>query len=91
MCGIVGIATLREVPSPSNDQLQAMCDSIIHRGPEGEGIAIQDAVGLRAGAGFVYALRCSSNLFVNSCNESTFSFSKYKRYQNSRLISSHKR
>jgi asparagine synthase (glutamine-hydrolysing) len=46
MCGIVGIAALREAPSPSQDQLQAMCNTIIHRGPDDEGIAIQDAVGL---------------------------------------------
>ena len=46
MCGIVGIAALREAPAPSKDQLQAMCDSIIHRGPDDEGIAIHDAVGL---------------------------------------------
>lgn len=46
MCGIVGIAALREAPSPSHGQLQAMCNTIIHRGPDDEGIAIQDAVGL---------------------------------------------
>jgi asparagine synthase (glutamine-hydrolysing) len=46
MCGIVGIAALREAPSPSQIQLQAMCNTIVHRGPDDEGIAIQDAVGL---------------------------------------------
>jgi asparagine synthase (glutamine-hydrolysing) len=46
MCGIAGIAALRDAPHPSLDQLVRMCHTIIHRGPDDEGIAIESGVGL---------------------------------------------
>lgn len=46
MCGITGIAAIPEAPVPSLDQLRAMCNTLIHRGPDAEGIGIQHGVGL---------------------------------------------
>ncbi|MFQ5757709.1 MAG: asparagine synthase (glutamine-hydrolyzing) [Acidiferrobacterales bacterium] len=46
MCGIAGIAALRGAPAPSRAQIKPMCDTIAHRGPDGEGIAIRDGVAL---------------------------------------------
>jgi asparagine synthase (glutamine-hydrolysing) len=46
MCGIAGIAALGDAPQPSVDQLARMCHTIIHRGPDDEGIAIEGGVGL---------------------------------------------
>lgn len=45
MCGIAGIAALGDAPKPSLDQLARMCHTIIHRGPDDEGIAIESGVG----------------------------------------------
>jgi asparagine synthase (glutamine-hydrolysing) len=50
MCGIAGIAVFREnLPPPSYQQLKGMCDVLIHRGPDEEGVDIRDgvAIGLR--------------------------------------------
>lgn len=49
MCGIVGIAVFKEGPLPTYEQLKVMCDTIIHRGPDEEGIDICDnvAIGMR--------------------------------------------
>jgi asparagine synthase (glutamine-hydrolysing) len=44
MCGIAGIATLDG--SPARERVKAMCDSILHRGPDGEGIFVAPGVGL---------------------------------------------
>lgn len=46
MCGIVGIVALRGSPSPDVGQIRRMCDSILHRGPDEEGIHVEDGVGL---------------------------------------------
>ncbi|MGH8624648.1 MAG: asparagine synthase (glutamine-hydrolyzing) [Gammaproteobacteria bacterium] len=46
MCGITGIAAMPGVPVPSLDQLKAMCNTLVHRGPDAEGVGIQDGVGL---------------------------------------------
>ena len=43
MCGIVGIVSTSEV-CPEN--LRAMSDTMVHRGPDGEGIYISNGVGL---------------------------------------------
>ena len=43
MCGIVGIVSTKEI-CPEN--LKAMSDTMVHRGPDGEGIYIGDRVGL---------------------------------------------
>jgi hypothetical protein len=45
MCGIVGIAALRGAPAPNLQQLRAMCQTIVHRGPDDEGIHIEGGVG----------------------------------------------
>lgn len=45
MCGIVGIAALRGAPAPDLQQLRAMCQTIVHRGPDDEGIHIEGGVG----------------------------------------------
>ncbi len=44
MCGIVGIATRGE--QPARELVHAMCESILHRGPDGEGIFLAPGVGL---------------------------------------------
>ena len=44
MCGIAGIAVFHGAPPPTIDQLKAMCDSIIHRGPDEEGMEIHAGV-----------------------------------------------
>ena len=46
MCGIAGIAVLGQGPPPLADQLARMCRTIVHRGPDDEGIAIREGVGL---------------------------------------------
>jgi asparagine synthase (glutamine-hydrolysing) len=46
MCGITGIAALNGSPQPTHLQLKRMCDTLYHRGPDQEGIAILDGVGL---------------------------------------------
>jgi asparagine synthase (glutamine-hydrolysing) len=49
MCGIAGIAIFGNQPPPTYDCLKAMCDTIVHRGPDDEGLHIQDgvAIGMR--------------------------------------------
>ncbi len=45
MCGIAGIAN--SSPSGVNPQtIHQMCEAIVHRGPDGEGIFVKDGVGL---------------------------------------------
>ena len=46
MCGIVGIAVLGDTPSLSYQILKQMCNTIIHRGPDDEGMDIRDGVGM---------------------------------------------
>ncbi|NNM20020.1 MAG: asparagine synthase (glutamine-hydrolyzing) [Gammaproteobacteria bacterium] len=46
MCGIAGIAAFSGARPPSEPQIRAMCDTIIHRGPDDEGIDIRDSVAL---------------------------------------------
>jgi len=45
MCGITGIAIFKG-PAPSYDQLKAMCNTLIHRGPDEEGMDIREKVAL---------------------------------------------
>jgi asparagine synthase (glutamine-hydrolysing) len=45
MCGICGVATRLQAP-PTEMSLRRMCDSIIHRGPDDEGLVLRDGVGL---------------------------------------------
>ncbi len=44
MCGIAGIAVFNGAPAPAYEQLQKMCDTLIHRGPDEEGMDIQDGI-----------------------------------------------
>jgi asparagine synthase (glutamine-hydrolysing) len=46
MCGIAGIACFGDIPGPRYEQLKGMCDTLIHRGPDDEGIDIRDGVGM---------------------------------------------
>ena len=46
MCGIVGIAAFGSEPSPTTDQIQRMCDRLIHRGPDEQGLEVQGRVGI---------------------------------------------
>jgi asparagine synthase (glutamine-hydrolysing) len=45
MCGIAGIAVFNG-PAPNYEQLKAMCDTLVHRGPDEEGMDIKDNVAL---------------------------------------------
>ncbi|MBE9573020.1 MAG: asparagine synthase (glutamine-hydrolyzing) [Proteobacteria bacterium] len=49
MCGIAGIAVFDGAPSPTWEQLKAMCDTLSHRGPDEEGMDIRNnvAIGMR--------------------------------------------
>ena len=44
MCGICGIATTGG--KPSSDLIRKMCSTIVHRGPDGEGVFVGPGVGL---------------------------------------------
>jgi len=46
MCGITGIAVFKDMPSPTFDQVKRMCDTLVHRGPDDEGIDIREKVGM---------------------------------------------
>ena len=46
MCGIAGIAAFNASAIPAADELAAMCDTIVHRGPDEEGMEILDGVAL---------------------------------------------
>ncbi len=46
MCGICGYATRRDAPPPPGDVLVRMCRTIVHRGPDDEGIHVEPGVGL---------------------------------------------
>jgi len=46
MCGIAGIVAFADAAAPQPDQLQAMCDAMLHRGPNEEGTSINGGVGL---------------------------------------------
>lgn len=46
MCGIAGIAAFRDSAPPRIEQLKAMCDTIVHRGPDQDGMDICDNVAL---------------------------------------------
>ena len=46
MCGIVGIAAFAGGQAPTHDQIDTMCKTLVHRGPDDQGIGIRDGVGL---------------------------------------------
>ena len=46
MCGIAGIAAFADAPPPLPEQLRAMCDTLVHRGPDEDGMEVRDGVAL---------------------------------------------
>jgi asparagine synthase (glutamine-hydrolysing) len=46
MCGITGIASLRGAPLPTPSPLRTMCERIVHRGPDEEGMDTRGGVAL---------------------------------------------
>jgi len=46
MCGIAGIAVASSEVPPTERTLRCMCDTLIHRGPDEEGILVEGAVAL---------------------------------------------
>ena len=46
MCGIVGIAALRDAQPPNYHQVHGMCSVLEHRGPDDQGIDIRAGVAL---------------------------------------------
>lgn len=48
MCGIAGFANLSGAESPPAETLRAMCETLVHRGPDDVGITLRDGVGLGA-------------------------------------------
>ncbi|MBT8440312.1 MAG: asparagine synthase (glutamine-hydrolyzing), partial [Gammaproteobacteria bacterium] len=46
MCGIAGIAAFAGASSPDENLIRSMCDTIVHRGPDDEGIDVRDNVAL---------------------------------------------
>lgn len=46
MCGIAGIASLRDEAAPDVALVRRMCDTIVHRGPDDEGVDVADGVAL---------------------------------------------
>lgn len=46
MCGIAGIASFSGGAPPTREQLQRMCDQIVHRGPDDQGYDICHGVGM---------------------------------------------
>lgn len=46
MCGIAGIVVFHNAFEPELSMLQTMCNSIVHRGPDSEGMDIRDGIAL---------------------------------------------
>jgi asparagine synthase (glutamine-hydrolysing) len=46
MCGITGIAYIGSAQSPTEECIRRMCNVILHRGPDEEGLGVEDGVGL---------------------------------------------
>ena len=46
MCGIAGVVARGKGPSPTLEQLRAMCDTLVHRGPDDEGTELAGGVAL---------------------------------------------
>jgi asparagine synthase (glutamine-hydrolysing) len=46
MCGIVGLMAFAGGAPPAVEQLRRMCETILHRGPDEDGIGLDDKVGL---------------------------------------------
>src|SRR5438876_2640427 len=46
MCGIAGIASANDTFTTGEETIHQMCEKIVHRGPDDEGIYVKDGVGL---------------------------------------------
>jgi asparagine synthase (glutamine-hydrolysing) len=46
MCGITGIAAVNGAAFPTLEQLQTMCDTILHRGPDQDGMDVRNGVAM---------------------------------------------
>lgn len=46
MCGIAGIAAFRDFSQPNYELLSAMCNTLVHRGPDDSGMDIRDGVAM---------------------------------------------
>lgn len=46
MCGIVGIVAFGSAPAPTLEQVRDMCETILHRGPDADGLDVRGGVGL---------------------------------------------
>jgi asparagine synthase (glutamine-hydrolysing) len=46
MCGIAGVVARGDGPVPNLNELRAMCDTLVHRGPDDEGLEIAGGVAL---------------------------------------------
>jgi len=46
MCGIAGVVSLRGAPLPPPERLEAMCASLVHRGPDEGAVHVADGVAL---------------------------------------------
>ncbi|EKD37784.1 MAG: hypothetical protein ACD_75C00995G0005 [uncultured bacterium] len=46
MCGIAGIVAFADAPQPEMVRLRAMCEAMVHRGPDSEGTDIRNGVAL---------------------------------------------
>jgi asparagine synthase (glutamine-hydrolysing) len=46
VCGIAGIIALGGAPAPALELVSAMCDTLVHRGPDAEGSEVRGPVGL---------------------------------------------
>src|ERR1700730_11784246 len=46
MCGIAGMVQTHPDGAVHNPLIHRMCEAIIHRGPDGEGIFVKDGIGL---------------------------------------------
>ncbi len=46
MCGIAGIVALPGKQPPTADQIGRMCDTLVHRGPDSQGLMVEGPVGL---------------------------------------------
>ena len=46
MCGIAGVWNRKSDKTPEKGVIKAMCDSIIHRGPDEEGFYLNQGIGL---------------------------------------------
>ncbi len=92
MCGIVGIAVFSgKVPPPERSQIKAMCNTIIHRGPDEEGISIRDNVALGMRRLSIIDLKGGSQPLFNEdnsistvCNGEIYNFRELRTHLASR-------